>query len=362
MAAGLDSLGSVEFANVLGQKLGLQMPGTLVFDYPSAAFVVDHLTAQMLKAAAAAAGSALDAADEEATELVLASPTAAALAPGNWAPRHRALAVLAVSARPLLAGDTDAAAAACGAVGDAIQSIPLERWDLDRAEALQGDALILSAQFGAFMQGVNLFDAAAHGLSAAEAAAMDPQHRMVLEAAAEALAAGGPAVATLAARTGVFVGISWTEYARLAADAGAGELEAGCWTCTDEPAACQVSHHAPLPLLPAAAVTAYTAQGAVLSVCPGRVAYHHALKGPAVAVDTACSSSLVAMHSGAAPGFGPALLLICRFCTASASTLTSLPHLPPPQTCSPRVGAGLWRCRPRWRHQHDAVSCHHFHV
>ena len=71
------------------------------------------------------------------------------------------------------------------------------------------------------------------------------------------------AVAVPPARTGVFIGISWTEYARLAAEAGA-------------------------------PVTAYTAQGAVLSVCPGRVAYHHGLKGPAVAVDTACSSSLVA--------------------------------------------------------------------
>lgn len=203
------------------------MPGTLVFDYPSAAAVVDHLTAQMLKAASAAAavaaaasGSALDAADAGPADLALASPTASALASGDWAPRRRALAILAISARPLLAGSADAA----GAVGDAIQRIPLERWDLDRGEALQGDALTLSAQFGAFMQGVDLFDAAAHGLSAAEAAAMDPQHRLVLEAAAEALAAGGAAVASLAARTGVFVGISWTEYARLATDAGAGEL------------------------------------------------------------------------------------------------------------------------------------------
>ena len=65
---------------------------------------------------------------------------------------------------------------------------------------------------------------------------------------------------------GVFIGISWTEYARLAADSGV-------------------------------SVSAYTAQGAVLSVCPGRVSYHFGLKGPSMAVDTACSSSLVAANS-----------------------------------------------------------------
>lgn len=37
--------------------------------------------------------------------------------------------------------------------------------------------LFLCTQFGAFMQGVELFDVGAYGLSAAEAAAMDPQHR-----------------------------------------------------------------------------------------------------------------------------------------------------------------------------------------
>lgn len=61
---------------------------------------------------------------------------------------------------------------------DLIQRAPLERWDLDLAEALPGgDPLTLSAQFGAFMADIDLFDAAAYALSATEAAAMDPQHR-----------------------------------------------------------------------------------------------------------------------------------------------------------------------------------------
>jgi acyl transferase domain-containing protein len=39
------------------------------------------------------------------------------------------------------------------------------------------------------MQSIDKFDAGAFGLSGAEATIMDPQHRLVLEAAGEALAA-----------------------------------------------------------------------------------------------------------------------------------------------------------------------------
>ena len=128
------------------------------------------------------------------------------------------------------------------------------------------------------MQSVDLFDAAAHGLSAAEAAAMDPQHRwawgaaalppswqgsssqlhwehgsgellsdkpgltlmstaalalvarrLVLEAAGEALVAGSGMHTAKPVQTGVFIGISWTEYARMAAEAGAGEGQVQLW-------------------------------------------------------------------------------------------------------------------------------------
>jgi acyl transferase domain-containing protein len=121
-------------------------------------------------------------------------------------------------------------------------------------------------QFGAFMSDIDLFDPSIFGLSGPEALSMDPQHRLILEASGEVLAAGNSYHATLPTQLGVFIGISWTEYGQLAGAAGT-------------------------------AVSAYTAQGAVLSVCPGRVSYHFGLKGPAVALDTACSSSLVGTAS-----------------------------------------------------------------
>lgn len=97
------------------------MPGTLVFDYPSVSAVTEYLTAQMLKSAAAAvaaAGAAVAtttaSADEEwsAGELAdVGGIAGSAVVAGEWVPRQRHLAVLAVVARPLMA---EAAAAQVG--------------------------------------------------------------------------------------------------------------------------------------------------------------------------------------------------------------------------------------------------------
>ena len=200
MSAGLDSLGSVEFANLLGQKLGLQMPGTLVFDYPSVSAVTDYLASQLSKAAAAADpnpaeeeaeadSSAVSTWDQDA--LVSHTPGELGVASGR-----QPLSILAVVARPLQASSAEGGVLAGST--DCIQRVPLDRWDLDIGERLQRDSLTLSAQFGAFMEGIDLFDAAAFGLSVGEAAIMDPQHRLVLEAAGEAMLAAAPSLSGMA--------------------------------------------------------------------------------------------------------------------------------------------------------------------
>ncbi|KAI8473975.1 MAG: polyketide synthase [Monoraphidium minutum] len=166
-------------------------------------------------------------------------------------------------------------------------------------------ATAATARFGAFVRGAEAFDAAAFGLSPGEAAAADPQHRLLLESAGQLLAgsplagAGAGGGAGGAARgTGVFVGISWTEYHRLAQ-----------------------AHGAPQ--------SSYTAQGAVLSVACGRISYHFGLSGPSLSVDTACSSSLVAARlahqslAGGAPSPAP------------ASTPTQPNHTPNPKPKTP---------------------------
>ena len=54
----------------------------------------------------------------------------------------------------------------------------------------------LSRRFGALMDGAELFDARAFGIAAPEAAAMDAQQRLLLEASHEALAGSAPRALT----------------------------------------------------------------------------------------------------------------------------------------------------------------------
>lgn len=116
------------------------------------------------------------------------------------------------------------------------------------------------------VDGVAGFDAEFFGIGADEATAMDPQQRMLLEVAREAVDhAALPAPSLAGTRTGVFVGISGNEYAHLT---------------TADPES----------------VGAWTPPGAALSIAANRLSYLLDLRGPSMAVDTACSSSLVAVH------------------------------------------------------------------
>ncbi|MET8988619.1 beta-ketoacyl synthase N-terminal-like domain-containing protein [Nonomuraea wenchangensis] len=150
---------------------------------------------------------------------------------------------------------------------DAVGEVPEGRWEaFDDGSARTSEALAGVTRHGGFLADVAGFDAEFFGISPGEAAAMDPQQRLLLETAWEALEHAGHAPRTLSgSRTGVYAGLSGTEYAHL--------------TGAD-----------------LATVDAWTATGAALSIAANRVSYLLDLRGPSLAVDTACSSSLVATH------------------------------------------------------------------
>ncbi|MEV0296266.1 SDR family NAD(P)-dependent oxidoreductase [Nocardia sp. NPDC050710] len=153
---------------------------------------------------------------------------------------------------------------------DAITEVPPQRWDVDAFYDPDPAALgTMYTRWGGFVDGADEFDPAFFGIGAAEARAMDPQQRLLLETSWEALERSGRAPGSLVgSRTGVFVGLCFSEYAATPAQA------------TDP-----------------TSIGAYSVIGSAPSVAAGRVAYALGLQGPAVTLDTACSSSLVAVQS-----------------------------------------------------------------
>ncbi|MFI2617283.1 SDR family NAD(P)-dependent oxidoreductase [Streptomyces sp. NPDC018584] len=149
---------------------------------------------------------------------------------------------------------------------DGVGAMPRER--RDALHVRDGDGAVTSDQ-GGYLRDIDRFDADFFGVPVREAENLDPQQRLLLESAWHALEDGGINPRRLKdTRTGVFVGVSYADYARLLAQAGPDDLDA------------------------------YYSTGTALNAAAGRLAYVLGLNGPALAVDTACSSSLVALHLG----------------------------------------------------------------
>ena len=92
---------------------------------------------------------------------------------------------------------------------DLVTEIPPDRWDVDEyydpERGVPGRSV---SRWGGFLDDVGGFDAAFFGFGEREAAAIDPQHRLLLETAWEAIEHAGIAPPSLTGtRTGVFVGL-----------------------------------------------------------------------------------------------------------------------------------------------------------
>ena len=95
---------------------------------------------------------------------------------------------------------------------DVVTQIPAERWN---SEAIFGrDAAML--QHAGVLDDVEHFDADFFGITGREALLLDPQQRLILEVVWEALEhAGIPATGLRGSDTGVFVGMTTTDYLRV---------------------------------------------------------------------------------------------------------------------------------------------------
>ncbi|MGH3376098.1 MAG: beta-ketoacyl synthase N-terminal-like domain-containing protein, partial [Actinoallomurus sp.] len=235
---GIDSATTVELCERLNAATGASLTATAVFDHPTPAALAGHLR----DLAAGNRPRAAEAAPRPRTDDPVVVVGVGCRYPGG------------------VSSMTDLwEVAAAGR--DAISGFPADRgWDLAGLYDPDPDrAGRTYVREGGFLDDVAGFDAAFFEIAPREAAAIDPQQRILLEVAWEALEAAGVDPRSLAgSRTGTYIGMyGWD----------AGETVEG-----------------------------YRLTGGLSSVASGRVAYTLGLEGPAVTVDTACSSSLVAVH------------------------------------------------------------------
>ncbi|GAA3879201.1 hypothetical protein GCM10023084_35120 [Streptomyces lacrimifluminis] len=146
--------------------------------------------------------------------------------------------------------------------------IPEDRWDVAAfTPQSPDDKGKIHASGGGFLDRIDLFDASFFNISPKEAQYMDPQQRMLLETAWQALEHANIDPTPLRrGNGGVYVGASSIDYA----------LE--------------------LDSLPYEELDGHLASGITMFPLSGRLSYFLGWRGPSMSVDTACSSSLVALH------------------------------------------------------------------
>ena len=151
--------------------------------------------------------------------------------------------------------------------GHTISEIPAERFDVNQwTNSEPGFPGRIRTRWGGFLNDVDQFDAGFFGLSAHEALRLDPQHRLILHSAWEALEdAGFDADLLAGTRGGVYTSCLACDYWDLVRGAGMYDIDSaiGCGSWG----------------MPAA-----------------RISRLLDLRGPSMGIEAACSSSLLSVH------------------------------------------------------------------
>ncbi|CAM9809638.1 unnamed protein product, partial [Chrysoparadoxa australica] len=247
MEAGLDSLALLEFRSRLQERLGLSgadLPGSLFFDHPTVERLSAHLDSELFQ-----------------TEVSGACPVGLRSLRGR---RSSSVAVVGMACRfPGGCATPQAYWDLLAAGGNGVTEIPHSRWDVDaHYDAELGARGKSYARHGGFIENAEMFAHTLFGVSVAEAAAMDPQQRVMLEVGYEALQRATYSKERLSgSNTGVFIGCCSSEWTSQQKDIGP-----------------------------------FTGSGNADSLLANRTSYLLNLAGPSESIDTACSSSLVAVH------------------------------------------------------------------
>ncbi len=230
---------SVDLRRRLADELRLELPATLLFDYPTLA----KMKARVMEVSTAARVEEIE----------------HGLAIKKSATSETMTVIAGVGCRFGKAWNKEELWTMLASGHDGVTEAPSKRW--------QWKAVGEWSRWGGFFVGLEQFDAAFFNISPREATAMDPQHRMLLECAWEATESSGIDPMSLKDRseaTGVYVGMAAGDYGSRTNDA----------------------------------VADFGSTGVAGSTAAGRVSYILGITGAALSIDTACSSSLVSLVYG----------------------------------------------------------------
>ncbi|CBZ52282.1 Soraphen polyketide synthase A, related [Neospora caninum Liverpool] len=253
---GIDSLAAVEFRDSLQESLGINLPASLVFDFPTIDDVCGFLTQKLNSGRGGnrrnTPGMLLQQNQNTASESCVAVRGMSCRFPGAEGGKIESFWEMLLS------------------YSDCIQEIPTSRFDTSTIFDKDYDARDkIYVNSAGILRTADMFDNMFFKISEAEVRHIDPRQRILLEVAYDALVdsqvLGCKGLAALGNETvGVVVGCSGNDWNTF------------------------LQHHD-------LSASSFSGPGTSPALLSNRVSYSLALRGPSLTIDTACSSSLVAM-------------------------------------------------------------------
>lgn len=232
--AGVNSMKAAQFHKLMSQVIEVELPVSLVFDYPTVNAIADFIL-----------GEDSEQYERQETKEPFQSDDIAVIGMACQFPNGADS--LEHYWEKLLEGY------------DGITDVPQERTQLK--EFCEKNDLHIK---GGFIENIDKMDAGFFGITPIEAKYLDPQQRLLLTNSYLALQDAFLDKKKLrGSKTGVFIGISNTDYKEI---------------------------------LPKDEVVSYMLSGNMNNMAAGRISYTFDFQGPSMVIDTACSSSLVAIH------------------------------------------------------------------
>ncbi|BBA34915.1 beta-ketoacyl synthase [Methylocaldum marinum] len=291
---GVDSRGAVEMAEKLAALLGCHITPTLLFEFQSPLDLARHLESRH--------GSEFFSRPPDAPAPARPISVAAGVASRSERAADDRIAVVGMSLRVPGCASTDQYWRMLAEGRCEIREVPRERWSPDDYfDAANRHSHASYSKWGGFLDRVHEFDPQFFGISPREAKAMDPQQRIFMEVAYEALQQSGYAGEGQARRLGVFVGceqnyyaehfINQQRYCRLR-----DRIRNADWYRRLPMSARADWDEALRDVLRPAELQSDAIAGNGLNEIACRLSHWLNVRGPSLIVNTACSAALVATH------------------------------------------------------------------